>query len=234
MGRRDRRRHAEPEVHQRVRRVVRRACQACPGDRPGRAADDDAPPRRARSTIAAGAGPVDVGSVVRIPFGHQKLDGVVVGARGDERGAATRSSSRRPRCASDSIPRDLVELALWMADGVLLDARRARCRSCCRRRAGRGPRCGRAPAGPLDGRAAHRRASARCWRGCPRPAGADLPALRRLEARGLVTIARARAPARAAARDPPADRPVGAHAPSRQAALAAIEARRRRASCFMG
>ena len=58
--------------------------------------------------------PLDVGSVVRVPFGHQKLDGVVVGLASESELPPERlvapSSVRE-----DSVPPDLVELALWMA-----------------------------------------------------------------------------------------------------------------------
>ena len=59
--------------------------------------------------------PVGVGSVVRIPFGRQKLDGVVVDL------AATTDVPedklvRATGVRSESVPEDLVELALWMAD----------------------------------------------------------------------------------------------------------------------
>ena len=61
------------------------------------------------------AAPVRVGSIVRVPFGRQALDGVVVGLA-ETLGAAARSGwSRRRRCGPTTCPDDLVELALWMA-----------------------------------------------------------------------------------------------------------------------
>src|SRR5215218_10850268 len=57
--------------------------------------------------------PVDVGSVVRIPFGRQALDGVVVGLAESTELPVERlvtPSAVRP----DSVPRELVDLALWM------------------------------------------------------------------------------------------------------------------------
>src|SRR5919199_2287253 len=59
-------------------------------------------------------GPLQVGSVVRVPFGRQRLDGVVVDL-------AERSELPPERLVAptgvrgDSVPRDLVDLALWMA-----------------------------------------------------------------------------------------------------------------------
>ena len=58
--------------------------------------------------------PVDVGSVVRIPFGRQALDGVVVGLA--ERSEVAEERLVAPTAVRDeSLPPDLVELALWMA-----------------------------------------------------------------------------------------------------------------------
>src|SRR5215217_6053626 len=58
--------------------------------------------------------PVDVGSVVRIPFGRQRLDGVVVGLA--ERSEVPAERLVAPTAVRDeSLPPDLVELALWMA-----------------------------------------------------------------------------------------------------------------------
>ena len=58
---------------------------------------------------------VQIGSIVQIPFGHQKLDGVVIGLAEttdvpDEKLVAPTSMR------DDSLPRDLVDLALWMAE----------------------------------------------------------------------------------------------------------------------
>jgi primosomal protein N' (replication factor Y) len=58
--------------------------------------------------------PVEVGSVVRIPFGRQTLDGVVTGLT-----SATDVPEERlvapTKVRDESIPSDLVECALWMA-----------------------------------------------------------------------------------------------------------------------
>ena len=144
--------------------------------------------------------PVDVGSIVRVPFGRQALDGVVVGlAETTEVPAeklvtptAVREDSRARRSSSSS-------RCGWRTSTAR--RRRARSRSCCRR-AGR-PRT-ELWAG-ADGRAARRRAAdgepARAARGAAaRRGAATSAALRRLEARGLVAIAPRGAPARAAHR----------------------------------
>ena len=57
---------------------------------------------------------MEVGSVVRVPFGHQALDGVVVGLRSESELPAERLVAPSA-VRADSVPRDLVELALWMA-----------------------------------------------------------------------------------------------------------------------
>ena len=98
------------------------------------------------------AEPLEVGSVVRVPFGHQRLDG--------RRGRARRTASELPperlvapsAVREDSVPPDLVELALWMADGVRLDAGpRALARAAAAGQAAHA-RCGRgATDAPLDG-----------------------------------------------------------------------------------
>src|SRR5215213_11782416 len=60
------------------------------------------------------AEPVVVGSVVRVPFGHQRLDGVVVGlAEASELPPERLVAPSAVR--EDSVPPDLVALALWMA-----------------------------------------------------------------------------------------------------------------------
>src|SRR3954453_14345751 len=58
--------------------------------------------------------PLAVGSVVRVPFGRQALDGVVVGlAEASELPAERLVAPSAVR--DDSVPADLVALALWMA-----------------------------------------------------------------------------------------------------------------------
>src|SRR3954465_1886322 len=59
-------------------------------------------------------GPLPVGSGVKVPFGHQKLGGGVVGLAESSELAPERLVA--PTAVSaDSVPADLVELALWMA-----------------------------------------------------------------------------------------------------------------------
>ena len=194
-------------------------------DRPRRAAHHHPPPLR--PVRLQGRRPdVEVGSIVEIPFGHQKLDGVVIGLAEttdvpDEKLVAPTSvraghapaRPRRPRAVDGR--------------GVLLDARAgARARHAAAR-AGRRRACGpsrRAPTG------SSRTSSARCWSGCPGRPATTSPALRRLEKRGLVTITRAaRAPR--AADEPRAGQRGRAHAPRRSEALEAIEARPARRTC---
>ena len=58
---------------------------------------------------------VEIGSIVKIPFGHQKLEGVVIRPRGDHR-RPRREARHAHGIRDDSLPRDLVDLALWMAE----------------------------------------------------------------------------------------------------------------------
>ncbi len=164
--------------------------------------------------------PVDVGSIVRIPFGRQRLTGVVT-----ELATASELPPERlvapTAVGPDAVPPELVDLALWMAEEYC--STRARALALVLPPPGR-PRTelwGLAdrPAGEgerlTDGQA---RVLARL----PGPAGADLAALRRLEARGLVRIeprVRRRAPLTHA--EP--DRAV-ALTPEQAAALAKVQA----------
>lgn len=160
---------------------------------------------------------LEVGSLVRIPFGHQKLDGVVVGMTDasevpEEKLVAP--STVRP----DSIPRDLVDLALWMADEY--------CSTPARALALVAPPPGKAklafwaePTG-AEGRLNDNQRA--LLERLPGPAGADLAALRRLEKRGLVAIT-SRVARRAPRTNPARDRPVEPTDAQRDA-LAAIEA----------
>ncbi len=88
--------------------------------------------------------PVAVGSIVRVPFGRQKLDGVVVGLASESEVPAEKLVVPTA-VREDSIPEELVALALWMADEYCSTAARAlslvlppRGRP---RRAGRPPSC---------------------------------------------------------------------------------------------
>ena len=136
---------------------------------------------------------VGVGSVLVVPFGGRDVVGVVVGlADGselpDERLAAPR------RVLDHDLPRELVELAGWMAAeycstparalALVSPAPGARAKLAWWARA-----TGAAPDGrPLSARQQALLDDLRT-RG-PRPAGGDLPALRRLQARGLVALER--------------------------------------------
>ncbi len=162
--------------------------------------------------------PVHVGSVVRVPFGRQKLDGVVVEVAATTEVPAEKLV-RAAGVREDSVPGDLVELALWMADEY--------CSTPARALALVLPPPGRArtllwaqrSAVPLDGERLTDNQRALLEQ-LPGPAGGELAALRRLEARGLVEIvpqARRRAPRTNAA----ADRAVEL-TPEQAAAVAAV------------
>ncbi|CAB4928152.1 unannotated protein [freshwater metagenome] len=134
----------------------------------------------------------DVGAVVDVPFGRQRLRGVVTGLAED-----SAHRLKAPTAVSDvSLPPQLVRLALWMADDIV--STRARCLELLLPPEGVGERTRfwaepvvpDAPADPADP-----------WAGVrlnpnqralldrlPGWTGDDLPALRRLEARGLVTV----------------------------------------------
>jgi primosomal protein N' (replication factor Y) (superfamily II helicase) len=157
-----------------------------------------------------------VGTVVRIPFGHQKLDGVVVGlAEASELPAERLVAPTAVR--ADSVPDDLVELALWMADEYCSTP--ARALSLVLPPPGRTKTALWAEPTGVDGRLTdnQRALLARL----PGPAGTDLGALRRLERRGLVTIS-PRASRRAPRTDAAADRPVELTAAQAEA-VAAVE-----------
>jgi primosomal protein N' (replication factor Y) len=168
---------------------------------------------------ATGGLALDVGSVVRVPFGRQKLDGVVV--------ALAEASELPPErlltptaVREDGVPPELVALALWMADEYCSTP--ARALQLVLPPPGR-PRTelwGERTAAPLDGARLTDRQRA-LLATLPRVAGADLPALRRLESRGLVAVsprARRRAPLTAPGADPEVV-PTAEQA----AALAAVE-----------
>jgi primosomal protein N' (replication factor Y) (superfamily II helicase) len=165
------------------------------------------------------AEPVQVGSVVRVPFGRQALDGVVVDLA-DASELPTERLVAPTAVRTESVPRDLVELALWMAAEycstparalslVLPPPGRERTQLWAER------------SGALDGQRLTANQQALLER-LPGPAGSDLSALRRLEARGLVTIA-PRARRRAPRTNPAADRAVEL-TPEQAAALDAVRA----------
>lgn len=134
----------------------------------------------------------EVGSLLRVPFGRQELTGVVVGLAETSEVPAEKLVAPR-RVLGQSVPAELVDLATWVAAEY--------CSTTAR---------GLALVTPPGGAAAKpvfwaevRRAPAEgdrltdrqralledLARTGPRAAGADLPALRRLQAKGLVDLA---------------------------------------------
>jgi primosomal protein N' (replication factor Y) len=124
---------------------------------------------------------VEVGAILEVPFGRQRLKGVVTGL-------ADSSEHRLVdplRVLADSVPAELVELALWMAQEYVSTPARALGLVL--------PPPGREKtalwAERVDGaggRVTERQAA--LLAALPRWTGKDTAALRRLEARGLVTI----------------------------------------------
>ena len=161
--------------------------------------------------------PVAVGSVVKVPFGHQRLEGVVV-ALTDATEVPADKLVRADGVRADSVPDELVALALWMA--------REYCSTPARALSLVLPPPGRARtvlwaerARDTDGeRLTDNQRSA--LERLPGPAGEDLATLRRLEKRGLVVIG-PRAERRAPRTNAAADREV-ALTPEQEAAVAAI------------
>jgi len=161
--------------------------------------------------------PVHVGSIVRIPFGHQKLDGVVV-----ELAAHSELEQERliapTRVQQDSVPADLVDLALWMA--VEYCSTPARALALVTPPPGRAKTFFYAEATGVEGKLNERQAA--LLERLPGAAGEDLAALRRLEKRGLVVISE-RVARRAPRMDAAPDRQVEL-TEAQRAALAEIEA----------
>jgi primosomal protein N' (replication factor Y) len=142
---------------------------------------------------------VGIGSVLVVPFGHRDVVGVVVGLADasdlpDERLAAPR------RILDHDLPPELVELAAWMADEYCSTP--ARALALVSPPPGGRPKLtwwatatttaaatAAADEAPPGGRPATARQRALLAQ-LPRAAGSDLPALRRLEARGLVVLER--------------------------------------------
>ena len=147
---------------------------------------------------------VEVGSLLVVPFGRRDVLGVVVGLAEESEVADDRLVA--PREVLDAeLPADLVELALWMAaEYCSTPARGALARLAAPRRDGAHDRAGgrRRAATAASERSPTRQRALLASLSAPRVAGADLPALRRLERRGLV---RHRAPRACAA--PPSTRP---------------------------
>jgi primosomal protein N' (replication factor Y) (superfamily II helicase) len=162
--------------------------------------------------------PVGVGSVVRIPFGRQKLEGVVV-----DLAASTDVPEdklvRATGVRSESVPEDLVELALWMAAEYCSTPARALSLVLPPPGRERTLLWAERTAMSLDGERLTENQRALLER-LPGPAGPDLGALRRLEARGLVAIA-PRARRRAPRTNRAADRVVEL-TPEQEAAVTAV------------
>ncbi len=161
--------------------------------------------------------PVQVGSLVRIPFGHQRLDGVVV-----ELTAHSEVEQERliapTKVQQDSVPADLVDLALWMA--VEYCSTPARALALVTPPPGKAKTYLYAEATGADGRLND--AQRALLERLPGPTGDDLPALRRLEKRGLVRITE-KVARRAPRMNPAPDREVEL-TPAQRDALAEIEA----------
>src|SRR5262245_15293568 len=168
---------------------------------------------------ALGAEPLDVGSIVRVPFGRQALDGVVTGLAETSELAPERLLTPQS-VRADSVPHDLVDLALWIAVEYCSTPARALSLVLPPRGRPRTALYAERTEQPLDGERLTDGQRAVLDR-LPGPAGSDLPTLRRLEKRGLVAIGervRRRAP-RTHARP---DRAVEL-TPEQHAAVAAVE-----------
>src|SRR5437762_2006944 len=123
---------------------------------------------------------VQVGSILEVPFGRQRLKAVVTGLA-----ASSEHALADPlRVLPDSVPAELVELALWMADEYVSTP--ARALGLVLPPPGREKTVLWAQATGAEGRLTERQRA--LVDSLPRLAGPDLAALRRLERRGLVEI----------------------------------------------
>ena len=165
------------------------------------------------------AEPVAVGSIVRVPFGRQALDGVVVGLA-EETELAPERLVAPTGVRDDALPPDLVELALWMAAEYCSTPARALQLVLPPRGRRQQLLWAERTDLPLDGERLTAGQRALLER-LPAAAGGDLAALRRLEGRGLVAIA-PRARRRAPRTNPAADRRVEL-TPEQAEALARVE-----------
>src|SRR5919197_2682875 len=124
---------------------------------------------------------VGVGSILEVPFGRQRLKAVVTGLAAE----SEHELAEPLRVLPDSVPAELVELALWMADEYVSTPARALGLVL--------PPPGREKtalwAERVDGTDARVSGRQRALLdSLPRWTGSDTAALRRLEKRGLVTI----------------------------------------------
>ena len=136
---------------------------------------------------------VDVGSVLVVPFGHRDVVGVVTGLA-----ECSEHDPVAPRRVLDArLPAELVDLALWMAAeycstparalSLLLPPKGTRAKTALWARRSDFPEaCGSSHEATPPRLSDRQRA---LLESLPRFTGADLAALRRLEARGLVEIA---------------------------------------------
>ena len=157
---------------------------------------------------------------MRVPFGRQKLDGVVVGLA-DASELAPERLVAPSGVREDDVPADLVDLALWMAEEYCSTPARALSLVLPPRGRPRTELWARRTEAPLEGERLTDRQRALLDR-LPAQAGRDLSALRRLEGRGLVAVEprqRRRAPRTDVAPQPPVEL-----TPEQAAAVAAVEA----------
>ncbi len=175
------------------------------------------------------AGAVGVGTRLEVPFGARRLTGVVTGLA-EESEVPEEKLVPPLRVLPGVIPPDLVALALWMADEYCSTP--ARALALVAPPPGRGPRTGLVATRTLtvpEGRlTAGQRALLDALAGGPRPA-AELPgshdSLRRLEARGLVSLERRELAQRSlGAFAVGAAAPVARLTPEQDAALTALAA----------
>jgi primosomal protein N' (replication factor Y) len=122
----------------------------------------------------------DVGSILEVPFGRQRLRAVVTGLAAE----SEHELADPLRVLPDSVPAELVELALWMADEYVSTP--ARALGLVLPPPGREKTALWAEATGVDGRLTERQAE--LLASLPRWTGPDTAALRRLEKRGLVRI----------------------------------------------
>ena len=164
--------------------------------------------------------PVRVGSIVRVPFGRQALDGVVVGLAETSELAPERLVAPTG-VREDDVPEDLVDLALWMATEYCSTPARALQLVLPPRGKPRTEPWAFRTDVPLDGERLSPN-QRELLEQLPMRATGQLPALRRLQARGLLTI-EARQRRRAPRTDAQPSTRV-ALTPDQQAAIAAVEA----------
>src|SRR4051794_18774498 len=145
---------------------------------------------------------VDVGSILEIPFGHQTLEGVVV-ALSEQTDVPDEKLVAPKGARADTLPHDLVELARWLGEEY--------CSTTARALALVTPPPGRAKTSfwaeltGVEGKLTDKQAALLAR--LPGPTGEDLPALRRLEKRGLVAISE-RSERRAPRTNPTEDKQV--------------------------